>query len=181
MFGGASSYHRFLNGDKDAFGEIVQAYGDTLVYFAYCLLGDADAAEDAVAETFATLLVKPKKFREQAKFKTYLYAITRNKCVDFLRSKRRRAAVDDVEKLFSGDCESEFFLRDRDRRIYVCMQQLPAQYRDILYLEYFDGFSADEICAILKKNKKQVYNLSARAKSSLKTLLEKEDIFDEKL
>lgn len=181
MYDGASSYHRFISGDKDAFGDIVRYYGDSLVCFAYCILRDSDAAEDAVADTFATLLVKPRKFVENAKFKTYLYAITRNKCMDVLRAQKRRAAPCDIENLFAGDSESEIFARERDRRVYICMQNLPEQYRDVLYLEYFDGFSAEEICKIMKKNRKQVYNLTARAKSSLKELLVKEDIFDEKL
>lgn len=55
------------------------------------------------------------------------------------------------------------------------MQTLPAQYAQTLCLHYFEGYSPDEIAMILRKNKKSVYNLLARAKSALSDLLNKEN------
>lgn len=58
--------------------------------------------------------------------------------------------------------------------LYRAMQLLPDMYREVLYMSYFNGFTVQEICHILKKSAKQVYNLLARARSTLKNILVKE-------
>lgn len=173
---GADCYRRFLEGDKVAFEEIVKDYGDSLVRFAYCFLHDSAAAEDAVAETFAVLLVKRRKFSEDARFRPYLYRVARNKCIDYLRKMKRCEQLNDAENVFCGDAERDISDRERDRQIFLCLQRLPEQYRNALYLTYFDGFSVREVCEIMRKNEKQVYNLLARAKSNLKEIFIEEGL-----
>jgi RNA polymerase sigma-70 factor (ECF subfamily) len=56
------------------------------------------------------------------------------------------------------------------------LNQLAPQYAEVLCLTYLEENSVDEVCLLLKKSKKQVYNLLARAKTALKPLLEKEGI-----
>ena len=74
------------------------------------------------------------------------------------------------------DAERQFFAAERDRTLFACMRRLAPQYREVLELTYFEGFTPAECAVILKKSGKQVYNLLARAKTSLKTLLEKEGL-----
>lgn len=179
MDNGASSYRRFFEGDRAAFEEIVKAYGDSLACFAYCFVHDSFAAEDIVAETFAAILLKRKKFEENAKFKTYLFRIARNKCFDYLRAGGKTTPLNDVENLLRVDAESEYFEDERNKELYLALQRLPAQYGDALYLTYIDGFSIEEVCKIMRKNKKQVYNLLTRAKPALKKLLSEEKIYEE--
>lgn len=124
-----------------------------------------------MAETFAAILLKRRKFEENAKFKTYLFRIARNKCVDYLRANNKKTPLNDVENLLKVDAETEYFDNERDKEVYLALQKLPEQYGDALYLTYIDGFSIDEVSKIMRKNIKQVYNLLARAKTALKTLL----------
>ena len=179
---GASSYHRFLQGDQSGLEELVRLYGDALVRFAYCFLSDSDAAEDVMEDTFATLIVKRKKFTKEAKFKTYLFSIARNKCIDVIRYKKRVVPLNykagDVVK---GDPESDVILSERNKLIYLCLQQLNEEYRNVLHLVYFEGFDIPEVSAILHKSRKQVYNLLARAKAHLKEILLKAGIENENL
>lgn len=179
MDNGASSYNRFLNGDNKALDELVVLYSDALVGFAMCIVGDVDAAEDIAADTFACLVVKRKKFAEESSFKAYLFKIARNKCIDYLRYSARRCQGVDFEQLVGGNAEIDVLKRERDRLIYSALAKLPAQYRDVLHLTYFEGFSANEIRKIMKKSAKQVYNLLSRAKSSLKEILIIEGISNE--
>lgn len=179
MDNGASSYNRFLNGDNEALDELVAAYSDALVGFALCIVGDADVAEDIAADTFACLVVKRKKFVEEAPFKAYLFKIARNKCTDYLRSSSRTGESFDFELFAGGNAEADILERERDRLIYAALAKLPAQYRDVLHLTYLEGFSINEIRKIMKKSAKQVYNLLSRAKSSLKEILIKEGIVNE--
>lgn len=79
-----------------------------------------------------------------------------------------------LENILASENKEDIFKRERNERLYACMQKLPAPYKEVLYLSYFDGFSNAEICKILKKSAKQVYNLLSRARSTLKLHLIKE-------
>lgn len=177
---GLYNYTRYLLGDKPALNELVRTYSDSLTRYAYCYLHDAAAAEDVMEETFATLIVKRKKFKDEQHFHAYLYKIARNKSIDSLRRRGREVSLDDIEDIMSSNSTEDSVLKqERNRTIYICMQQLPDQYREVLYLSYFDGFSTEEVCRIMKKNTKQVYNLLARAKATLKEIFLKEGITHE--
>jgi RNA polymerase sigma-70 factor (ECF subfamily) len=177
---GASSYRRFPQGDQTALDQILIAYSDALVRFAYSLVHNATAAEDIAAESIAILLTKNKQFRDEGHMRAYLYKIARYKAMDYLRLHRYFVPLEDVEKVLgSGDPESDAVLKQRDETIYRCMQALPENYRQVLQLSFFDGFSVADICTITRKTSKQVYNLLARAKVALKQLLEKEGITHE--
>lgn len=168
-------YRAFLDGDGGALEELVKLHGDALTRFAYCIVRDDAAAEDVTADTFAALIVKRKKFREDAKFRTYLYAIARNRCIDYLRKHGRNRSLEGLENVLAGtEGEEGVFAKERSERVYASMQKLPAPYKEVLYLHYFDGFSARQICTILKKGAKQVYNLLNRARSALRRILLKE-------
>ena len=128
-------------------------------------------------DTFATVIATKRRFSPQATFKTYLYKIARNKCVDYIRFHRKFVPLGDLENvLVFADVETDVEKREEKRVLYKCLQQLPREYRDVLQLSYLEGFNTQEICSIMRKNTKQVYNLLARAKQSLKILLEKEGI-----
>ena len=179
MDNGTSSYNRFLNGDNTALDELVVFYSDALVGFALCIVGDADVAEDIAADTFACLVVKRKKFVEEASFRTYLFKIARNKCIDYIRASSRSSAQADFEQFAGGNAETDVLKRERDRLLYSALTKLSPQYREVLHLAYFEGFSIKEIRRVMKKSAKQVYNLLARAKLSLKEILIKEGIDSE--
>ena len=173
MDNGASSYHRFLQGDKSALEVLVRQYSDAIVRYAYFYVRNSLTAEDIMEDTFAALIIKRKKFKENAPFLSYLYKIARNKCMDFLRSKRAcEVPISDLHNVLKCEnAENTAMKRIRDLEIFACMQKLPQQYFDVLYLTYFQEFTADEIKKSTGKSKKQIYNLLARAKSSLKDIL----------
>lgn len=165
-------YAQYLSGDESALTQLVQTYGDGLVRFAYCFVKDAMTAEDIAEDTFATLIVKRKRFSPRASFKTYLYKIARNKCVDYLRFKRRFVPLDDLSNVLSAsDVDTDVDLTERAKTLYKCMQCLPLQYRNVLTLTYIEEFSTEQTATIMGKTVKQIYNLLARAKVSLKELL----------
>ncbi len=177
---GMEYYRRFLNGDANALERLVQAYSDALVRFAYCYVKDSAAAEDIMEDAFAALIVKRRSFSTDSNLRAYLYKTVRNKSVDYLRAHKKQISISDVENvLVSTDGEEDVVRRVRNRAVYRCLTQLPPQYEEVLYLTYFEGYTPEEVCKIVKRNKKQVYNLLARAKASLKELLQKEGISHE--
>lgn len=178
MENGMGSYHRFLQGDRNAVEEFLRRYGDPLVRFAGCIVHDYAAAEDIAEDAFAVLIVKRKYFENETALKAYLYKIVRNRSIDFLRKRHRTVPLnEEILPFDEGEALAE--RRERNRVVYECLQTLPEQYREVLFLGYFEGFSPWELSGILKKSPKQVYNLLARAKASLKEKLMQEGIHED--
>lgn len=178
---GASSYRLNLT-DPGALEYWVQELAQPLVRYAYAIVRSSAAAEDAMEDAFASLLAGKHRFHSPQQLRAWLYKTTHHKAVDYLRHHKREVPLEDVENVLSSpDPASSVTLRERNKIIYICLQRLPPQYRQVLILTYFDGFSVSEVCTILRKTKKQVYNLLARAKVALKDLLIQEGISNEEL
>ena len=170
-------YLQYLEGNTDALRQLVEMYSDGLVRFAYCFVASSAVAEDVMEDTFASIIATKRRFSPQATFKTYLYRIARNTCVDYLRFHRKFVPLCDVENVLAfNDLETDVEKREEKRVLYKCLQQLPCEYRDVLQLVYLEGFETQEVCSIMRKSTKQVYNLLTRAKISLKNLLKMEGI-----
>ena len=172
---GLNGYLRFLKGDNAALEDTVRIYSDALVRFAYCYVKNSATAEDIMEDAFVKLLVKRKTFTEEEQLRAYLYKIVRNRCLDYLRAQKRLLSLDDyAEKLMGAGLENTLEKRERHRQVCVALEKLPKDYKEILLLSYFNGFSVVELCNGLGKTQKQVYNLLARAKKALGKQLKKE-------
>ena len=169
-------YLQYLGGNVDALRQLVERYSDGLVRFAYTFVASSSVAEDIMEDTFATVIASKRRFSPRATFKTYLYKIARNKCLDYIRFHKKFVPLSDLENVLTFDDAEDAEKRERNRTLYECLQRLPREYRDVLQLTYLEGFDTQQVCSIMRKNTKQVYNLLSRAKKSLKILLEKEDI-----
>ena len=174
---GTQLYLQYVGGNTTALQQLVEMYSDGLVRFAYGFVASSAVAEDIMEDTFATVIATKRRFSPQATFKTYLYKIARNKCIDYIRFHKKFVPLCDLENvLVFNDVEADAEKREEKRVLYKCLQQLPREYRDVLQLSYLEGFNTQQVCSIMRKNTKQVYNLLARAKQSLKILLKKEGI-----
>lgn len=169
-------YNRYLQGDGKALEQLVVEYGDSLAAYAYCFLHDFSAAEDVMEDTFATLIVGRKPFTERSPFEAYLFRIARNKCIDRLRKRKREVGLCEGIVADGASVEEDALRSVRDEAVYKAMLTLPQDYRSVLYLTFYRDFSVEEIRTALRKTRKQVYNLIARAKASLKEILIKEGI-----
>lgn len=178
---GACSYRLNLN-DPGTLENLILTYAEPLVRYAYSIIGTSYAAEDAMEDAFAALLAGRYRFQSEMQLRAWLYRTTHNKAVDYIRRHKREVPLCDVENVLeSSDLEHQMVLQERKRILYICMQRLPRQYREVLQLVYFDEFGHDEVCTILHKTKKQVYNLLSRAKIALKELLIEEGLSYEEL
>lgn len=136
-------------------------------------------------EAFAALIVKRRQFSDADNLRAYLYKTARHKCLDYLRFHKKRVPLADVERVLAADgkeeAETALLRGEQSKTVYEALQKLPPQYRDILYLTYFENCDTDEAARLLRRSKKQIYNLLNRAKTSLKQLLIKEGISYENL
>ena len=90
---GSGTYRRFLAGDETALTTLLQTYREGLVLYVNGIVHNVYDAEDVVQEVFVTLFVKRPLFHGDDGFKTWLYAVARNKAVDLLRKQKRGSAV----------------------------------------------------------------------------------------
>ncbi len=185
MDNGACSYRRFLEGDDQGLAEIVRNYSDGLILYLNGIVNNISVAEELMEETFFKLITKKPKFTAKYSFKTWFYTIGRNLAMDYLRraSKRSDTPFEDLENYIGDQCDLETLYIKEEQKITVhrALQTLHADYRQVLWLIYFDDFSPAEAAVVMKKTPRQMKNLVFRAKNALKSQLEKEGFTYEEL
>ncbi len=185
MDNGASSYRRFLDGDDKGIAEIVGDYKDGLILYLNGYVNNIFTAEELTEDTFFRLITKKPRYSGKSSFKSWLYAIGRNVAIDHIRHNSRLLStpIEDMENYLSEEQDLELSYIKEERKIIVhrALSELAADYRTILWLVFFEGFSNKEAAIALKKNDRQIKNLLYRAKQSLKSKLEKEGFIYEEL
>ena len=178
MYNGESSYRRFIDGDDEGIAEIVREYKDGLILYLNGFVKNIHTAEDLTEETFFRLMTKKPKFSGKSTFRSWLYSIGRNAAVDHIRrnSKLTGTPVEDMEETLSdeNDLERSYLKEERKITVHKALSKLNPDYRQILWLVYFEDFTNAEAATALKKSERQIRNLLHRAKQSLKTQLKKE-------
>lgn len=170
----------FQKGNATAFSQIFDLHYRPLCYFAGTMLDDAGEVEDVVSEVFVKLWQKASDFDTISSIKGFLYVSTKNRCIDRLRSqKRKMASMDDY--LYSLDSLSEledYAVLESEvlSLIYEEIECLPTRARAIFKLIFFEGLKTDEVAHQLGISVKTVRNQKARAVHLLQTALYKRGV-----
>ncbi len=164
--------------DKAALTELVEKYRLPLTAFAFTYVRDEFLAEDIVSETIVRLLLKEPNLKSESALKTYLFSTTKNLAIDHLRKKKReKEFVLELKK--KNDLEIVWFAEnslvqtEEKKELLSAISELGEKYRETLYLHYFEEMSIEDIAKTMRKSRKQIYNLLARAKKILSGKLEK--------
>lgn len=186
MDNGASSYHRFLcEGDDTGLCEIIVEYRNGLTFYLSGIVGDITAAEELAEDTFVVLATKKPKYRGISSFKTWIYTIGRNLAFNYLKKRARHShdSIDEHAELTDGKNEVESLLlaSERDKALYREMKKLKPEYRQVIHLIYFDGFTNKQTALIMKKSVHSIETLVYRARNQLRKQLEKEGFIYENL
>ena len=170
-------YGQYLCGDETGLELLIKKYGDPLTLYIDGYLHDVHEAEDLMMETFSWLFTKKPRIRDGG-FKAYLYKAARHMA---LRRKSRRQIFFSFEDLTGepgGKTLVEEVVRTKERNqiLHFCMDELNSEYRETLYLTYFEGMSYAQAAEVTGKTVKQITNMVYRGKESLRRLLEREGI-----
>ena len=151
---------RFQQGDTYAFDQLVHRYKDPLLNFIFRFIGDVNEAEDIVQDTFYRVYKNKHYYKEVAKFSTWIYTIAGNLAKTELRRRKRRR-IFSIHK--ETPTEKEFELPDPDRdpedlvnsaitekHIQKAISNLPPKFRQVIILRDVQGFSYEEISAMIK-------------------------------
>lgn len=167
-------YSRFLReGQEKDLRVLLERHREGLTLFLYGYVHSMEDAEELMLDAFAAAAAGTTRFSGKSSFKTWLFAIGRNLAMNHLR--RRKVTFTPLEESLAGDggaADLEILQKERNRQLYEGLEQLPPDYRQVLYLLYFEDMSHEDAGKVMKKNRKQVYNLAARGKKALKDILE---------
>ena len=170
-------YERYFLGEKEAAEQLVKRYGDSLIRYISGYISDYHESEDLMIEAFARLFARPRPIREAGCFRAYLYKIGRNLALRHQGRRRLHLILfDDLPFELSGGAlaETPFFENERRHQLYDALAKLRPEYREALYLVYFEDMSYHMAAQVMNKNERQITNLIYRGKQSLKAILEKE-------
>jgi len=131
-------------GDSNALGGLYELYGERIFRYAYRMLGNRTDAEDATAETFLRVLRRSSELRADGAFRTWLFRITRNLCIDKLRQHKLMELPPDAQ--YSGG-EDKTALRIT---VQQALADLPVEYREPLVLCDLEDMAAREAAEVLK-------------------------------
>jgi RNA polymerase sigma-70 factor (ECF subfamily) len=167
-----------VEGDPEAFGEIVRRHRDRLWAVALRTLGDREEAADAVQDALVSAYRAAHTFRGQSAVTTWLHRITVNACLDRTRkaASRKTAPVDDTERLElllepheSASAPAE--RKDVHRQLIEALGTLPPEQRAALVLVDMQGYPVAEAARILEVPTGTVKSRCARGRARLLPLL----------
>ncbi|MDX3581064.1 RNA polymerase sigma factor SigM [Streptomyces europaeiscabiei] len=169
---------RHLEGDPEAFGELVRRHRDRLWAVALRTLGDREEAADAVQDALVSAYRAAHTFRGQSAVTTWLHRITVNACLDRARkaASRKTSPVDDTERLEQllepyEAASAPVERNDLHRQLLEALGTLPADQRAALVLVDMQGYPVAEAARILDVPTGTVKSRCARGRARLLPLV----------
>jgi RNA polymerase sigma-70 factor (ECF subfamily) len=150
--------------DQQAYAALMKRYKKAVYFMILKMIRGADDAEDLTMEAFAKAFKNLHKFKKDYTFSTWLFRIATNNTIDFIRKKKLKTMslnntmTDDGGNSVNIDVEDddnnpqdEFIKTQRKEMVRIFVDKLPAKYRKLVKLRYFDELSYDEIAVELDK------------------------------
>ncbi|WP_310992499.1 RNA polymerase sigma factor [Aequorivita marina] len=161
-----------IKNDRAAQNELFRKYKDSLFFISlkYCR-NEADA-EDNLHDTFITIFQKIKTYKNKGSFEGWMKRIAIYKAIDKYKAKKL-INIEINDDILEGTVETETDIDISIVQLLKLIQELPDQYRLVFNLYQMDGFSHQEIAALLNISEGTSKSNYHRAKLALRTKLEK--------
>ena len=168
-------------GDLTAFRTIVELHHKPLISFIARFTGDRDSAEDIAQEVFLRVFKAAKDYKPQAKFKTWLFTIATNLCLNEIRDNKNSPKIVELSGLYEQEYPNidpdafspQKVAENAELRAAVrkAISNLPENQRIAILLRQYNDFSYNEISKIMDLSVSAVESLIQRARQSLKKSL----------
>ena len=146
--------------------QAIARYADTVQRLCMLYLKNHADTEDIFQTVFLKYALGSVVFESEEHEKAWILRVTINACKDLLRSFFRSRTVSLEEVL-----DQPAPLTGEDREVWAEVLALPQKYRGVIYLHYYEGYTAPEMARILGKNPNTVYTLLTRARQMLRQTL----------
>jgi RNA polymerase sigma-70 factor (ECF subfamily) len=146
---------RFLDGDREAFGILVQRHERRVYNLAFRMLGREEDARDATQDAFLSALRKVSGFRGEAQFTTWMHRVTINACYDLMRKTSRQPMLHVVGENDELASEPGPPVEDHGDEVAGttdverALMKVPIEFRSVLVLHDLQDVAYDEIARIL--------------------------------
>jgi len=176
---------RAQKNDIEAFESLISPYTNQLLNHAFRILKNREDAEDALQDTYLKTYNSIKKFEGVSSFKTWLYKILTNACLDKLRKQKRETTT----SLYTTDEDGEHEINVADETyspeisaqksaanaaLKKALDTLSEEHRIAIIMRDIDGLTYDEIAEATETNVGTVKSRINRARSQLKKILQKD-------
>lgn len=151
--------------DQSEAERLVHTYSDLILRLSYTYLKSTHDAEDICQTVFLKLLTGGPAFDSPAHEKAWIIRATANACKDVLRSAFRQRTVA-LEAAASAAAPGA-----PDSEVLEAVMALPENYREAVYLHYFEGYSIREIAALLGRSEAAVSAHLSRGRHKLRDVL----------
>lgn len=144
---------------------LANAYADAILRLSYTYLKNTQDAQDVCQTVFVKLLTEPREFESAEHERAYVLRMAANACKDLLKSpwRKRTCGLEAVLEVPAPEAG--------DGSVLAAVNQLPAHYRAVIYLFYYEGYQAAEIGKILGVPTATVHTRLARGRAKLKDIL----------
>jgi len=162
-----------LRGNQSAFARLVDTYQNPVYNLCYRMLGNAPEAEDAAQETFVRIYTHLKAYDPRKKLSSWVLAVASHYCIDRLRRRRLRwISLDEVAPSLpipDDGPEPEDTVLERESCVEVrkLLGSLPADYRLLLVLRYWQDLSYQEMAQVMGTTESAVKSKLHRARQML--------------
>ncbi|WP_338752750.1 sigma-70 family RNA polymerase sigma factor [Bacillus sp. FJAT-52991] len=170
----------FLTEDHDLlFDQIMKEYGQDVLELVYSYVKNKSVAEDLTQEIFVKCYRSLNSFDRRSKMKTWLWRIAINHCKDYLKSwhvrKVQTVHTNDLSHASTkDDVEREVIQKDERQMIMEATLKLPIQYRELIYLYYYEELTIKEMSEVTNVKQNTIKTRLRRAKELLKDALGEE-------
>ncbi|MBK6973736.1 MAG: sigma-70 family RNA polymerase sigma factor [Sterolibacteriaceae bacterium] len=162
-------------GDQPAMQQLYGSFNRRVFAFALNRLNDRAEAEEVTIDTLLEVWKNPQRFRGESRFSTWLLGIAHHKVVDRLRSRRNdHVPVDAHAELIEDQAlrpDQMVEAADQRRMLTDCMDKLPDEQRECLYLVLLEGLSLDEVARIQSCPENTVKTRLFHARQKMKSCL----------
>ena len=176
---------RVKRGDREAFAALVDAYQKPIVNLIYRTLGDLSEAEDLAQQAFLQAYRSAHRYRDSARFSTWLYTIARNLCLNELRRRARHPAESLEAVTAETDERAPLAIEDKKApgpveallesevhaKIQEVLQGLPPNQRMAVLLCQDEELSYEDIAHVLGCSVSATKSLIHRGRETLKQRL----------
>jgi RNA polymerase sigma-70 factor (ECF subfamily) len=174
---------KIKSGDQRAFEQLVTQYEKTVYSISLRILGNNDTALDASQDVFLKIYRSINTFRAESRLSTWIYRITVNMCMDYIRKNERHKALS-LNQGEDGEPGLEFNIADTnptpDQHLDICetkemmrqaIEKLSKDHKAVIVLRDIQGYSYSEIADILSCSEGTVKSRINRARERLRTIL----------
>lgn len=165
---------------SNCFGLLYNRYATKIFSKCISLLKDEALAQDATQEIFTKIFLNLSKFEEKSQFSTWVYSVTYNYCIDYIRRKTKQDIFsEEIEKApdLVDDIPDEELLQLEVQQLKTVLKELPDGDRAILLMKYQDDMSIKDIAELLGKTESAIKMQLKRAKEKAQRL--KQELFQE--